>query len=96
MPYPAVIQMFEANAAMQARGNITLGPIFRAACDAFREWGKAAECGWRFEAPELQLMIVRLSRVSPAGWLSETAQKRMKAAAEEQPDPNDRPKLVVP
>jgi hypothetical protein len=79
MPQSAVIESMEMNAAQQTKINLKLGPLFRKVADDFREYAKLAEPGFLFQAPEINLRIIRLARMAPvATSLSDEARKAAK------------------
>ena len=83
--------MLEKNAISQAKNNLALCILFRKVVDDFRNWSKGAEPGCVFQAPEIDLNIVRLSAFAPlATSLSVEAQKRAESEEDAGP-PSDRP-----
>ena len=95
MPYEQVLATIEENAKGQAKANLKLGPLFRKVADDFREFNRRAEPGWVFQAPEVQLVLIRLSAmIPPATSLSDEARKKLKAAKEE-PGPEAEPQLKI-
>jgi hypothetical protein len=95
MPYEQVLTAIEENAKQQAKANLKLGPLFRKVADDFREFNRRAEPGWVFQAPEVQLVLIRLAAmIPPAVSLSDEARKKMKAAQEE-PTEEEAPQLKI-
>ena len=95
LPRDGIIEMLEKNALMQTKGNLLMGPLFRRIADSFRDWSRVAEPGGRFQAPEIHLIVIRLSAFIPtAVFLTEEAHKQMEAAQPE-PPPSDRLKIAL-
>ncbi len=93
VPQSAVLEMLEKNAQLQSKGNLTLGPLFRQVADNFRDWAKDSEPGCLFQAPEVKLIVIRLSTFAPiATCLSEEARKQAEAA---KPPLSDRLKIAL-
>ena len=91
VPRQTVIEMLEKNALLASKQDLQAGSVFRGLADDFRRWSEVAEPGCVLRAPEVHLLITRISSlVPPIIWLSEEAKKRAEAA-----QAPDLPRLVV-
>ena len=83
LPHAGVIEMLEKNILLQGKENLAIVPLFRKAQEAFRDWSKIAEPGWWLRAPEVNLIIIRMSIVQPATVPSDAASEQAEAAQAE-------------
>lgn len=73
-----ILESLERDRQLQAKADLSAGPVFDTVAAHFREWAKTAEPGGMFRAPELGMTIIRLSRfLPPTLSLSEHARKQM-------------------
>jgi len=93
-PQQAILEMLEKNILLQGKENLAVVPLFRKAKEDFRAFAKDAEPGQIFQAPEIKLIVIRLSVYAPiATSISDEARKQAEAAQE--PIPNDRLKIAL-
>lgn len=95
--YSAMIAMLEKNVQLKAKVDLRIGPMLRIVADGFRAFHKVAEPGMWFRAPEIGMVVCRVSaHIEPCTVLSEEAMKRVEARAEEAVDPPSNLRIALP